>query len=359
GAEASPNSKKSANKNTDTRVSIGLNPETKISPNTDEGAEASPNANKSANKNARANTDTANVKAKEITPVYMPKSPNLNTSNTSENSNSKTGASPNADKNANTNIKTNTDSSSEIEISSNAGANINRDQKTAGRAMQEHTDFNVESNLIQKEICENFSKADWINPDFSVRQSIQHFTKKQMQNLLSINREFPSSQDKETEIRCFVKTAFSLNKILKITTGRWRKGAQAPLRASHKKILIEFIEHYFTAWIGYSMLLPVKSIPSEYIHFVVKEPYLLKNKLYKIVTKFDIMSFRSIKILWIVDSQSFPKELAFLDIIIDGISALYLLRDQMYYLFKQKNGNMDTIVSKLQNKMDNSSFADL
>ena len=238
-------------------------------------------------------------------------------------------------------------------------ADINIVQKTADRIIQELTDVNVGGNLIQKEGCEGFSKADWINQDLSIKQSIQHFTRKKMQNLLSINREFPSPQDKEDSVKCFVSTAFSLNNILEIVTDHWWQSAQVSLQAPYKKILIEFMKHYFSAWVGYGILLSIKSISSDHISFVVEEPHLLENGQYAVVTNFNIMNFYSAKILWTVDVRSFPKELAFLDISFKGVSSLYLLRKQMYYLFRKKNEKMDEIIFELQNKMDDSSFADL
>ena len=91
----------------------------------------------------------------------------------------------------------------------------------------------------------------------------------------------------------------------------------------------------------------------------MKEPRLLKSGKYAVITRVNIMSFYSAEILWIVDVQSFPEGLAFLDISFEGVSSLYLLERQMYYLFKKKKGNMDEIVFDLQNKMNDSSFADL
>ena len=261
--------------------------------------------------------------------------------------------------------------------SADTGAGVDIVQKTAYRATQELTDFNRGGHFIQKEICEGFSKADWTNQGLSIKQAVQHFTRKQMQNLLSINREFPSPQDKEDSVRCFVNTAFSLNSIFKTTTDYWWTGVQeplqapfqtplqallqvplqAPLQAPHKETLIGFIEHYFVAWVGYGLLSPIKSIPSDRIDFVVEEPRLLKNKQYAVVTNFNIMNFYSVEIIWTVDARSFPEELAFLDIFVEGVSILYLLRNQMHYLFQKKDGDMNEVVFDLQNKMDDSSFA--
>ena len=89
----------------------------------------------------------------------------------------------------------------------------------------------------------------------------------------------------------------------------------------------------------------------------MEEPRLLKNKQYAVVTNFNIMNFYSAEIVWTVDAQSFPEELAFLDIFVEGVSILYLLRNQMHYLFQKKNGDMNAVVFDLQNKMDDSSFA--
>lgn len=260
-------------------------------------------------------------------------------------------------------VNINDDSIAKVNPGADTGTDIDTGvdivQKTDDRALQEFTGFHVRDNLFQKEICEGFSKADWTNQDLSIKQSIQHFTGKQMENLLGINREFPSPKDKEDSIRCFVNTAFTLNNIFEITTDHWRESVQAPLQASHKETSIEFIEHYFVTWVGYGLLSPVKSIPSDRINFVVEEPRLLKNKQYRVATNFNIMNIHSTEIIWIVDAQSFPKELAFLDILVEGVSILYLLRNQMHYLFQKKHGDMSAVAFDLQNKMDDSSFADL
>ena len=225
-------------------------------------------------------------------------------------------------------------------LNADAGADTYVVQKTPDKAIQKLADFDVGDNLIQEEECGGFSKADWTDQGLSIEQSIQLFIRQQMQSLLSINREFPSPKDKEDSVRCFVNTAFSLNSIFKITTDRWWENVQVPLQAPHEEILIGFIEHYFVAWVGFGLLLPIKPISSDRISFVVKEPRLLKNGQYKVITKVNIMSFYSTEILWIVDVQSFPEGLAFLDIFFEGVSSLYLLERQMYYLFQRKKGNM-------------------
>ena len=248
------------------------------------------------------------------------------------------------------------------EINPDADSSLSADniaQKPADKAIQEQANFDVEDNLIQEEICEGFSKTDWINQGLSIKQSIQHFATKQMESLLGINKVFPSPQDKEDSIRCFVNTAFSLNNIFKIVTDHWWQNVQVSLQAPHKETLMGFIEHYFTAWIGYGLLLPIKSIPSGRIHFVMEEPHLLKDKQYKVVINFNVMNLYSAEIAWIVDAQSFPNELVFLDIFVEGVSILYLLRNQMDYLFQKRNGDMNEIVFDLQKKMDDSSFAHL
>ena len=237
-------------------------------------------------------------------------------------------------------------------------ADVNTVRKSVDRDNQELA-LNAEDDLIQKEKCEDFSKTDWTNQDLSIKQSVQNFTREQMENLLSINRDFPSPLDKEKSIRCFANTAFALNTIFKITTDHWWNDMQAPLQAPQKKILIEFIEHYFLAWIGYGLLLPVKSIPFDRIDFIVEEPRPSGDKQYKVVTNFTIMNSYSAEIAWIVDTQSFPKELAFLDIYVEEVSILYLLRKQMDYLFEKKGGNINEVVLRLQNKMDDSSFSSL
>ena len=244
-------------------------------------------------------------------------------------------------------------------LNADTGADTYVVQKPPDRAIQKLADFDVGDNLIQEEECGGFSKADWTDQGLSIEQSIQRFIRQQMQSLLSINRKFPSPKDKEDSVRCFVNTAFSLNSIFKITTDRWWENVQVPLQAPHEEILIGFIEHYFVAWVGFGLLLPIKPISSDRISFVVKEPRLLKNGQYKVITKVNIMSFYSTEILWIVDVQSFPEGLAFLDISFEGVSSLYLLERQMYYLFQRKKGNMDEIAFDLQNKMDDSSFVDL
>ena len=270
------------------------------------------------------------------------------------------------------------------------GAGINVVQETESKAIQKLVDFDVGGttdmgvvmgvkvatdvevaadvgvatdvgdHLIQKEECKGFSKADWINQDISIKQSIQDFTRKQMQNLLSINREFPSPQDKEDSVRCFVRTAFSLNNILRIATDHWWEGVQeVSFQTPHEETLMKFIEHYFLAWIGYGLLLQIKPVSSDRIDFVVEEPYLLGDTQYAVVTNFTIMNFYSAKIVWIVNVQSFPEGLSFLDISFEGVSSLYLLKNQMDYLFREKNGNMDEVAFRLQNKMDDSSFSNL
>ena len=248
------------------------------------------------------------------------------------------------------------------EINPDADSSLSADnitQKSADKTIQEQANFDVEDNLIQKEICEGFSKTDWINQGLSIKQSIQHFATKQMESLLGINKVFPFPQDKEDSIRCFVNTAFSLNNIFKIATDHWWQNVQMSLQAPHKETLMGFIEHYFTAWIGYGLLLPIKSIPSDRIHFVMEEPHLLKDKQYKVVINFNVMNLYSAEIAWIVAAQSFPNELVFLDIFVEGVSILYLLRNQMDYLFQKRNGDMNEIVFDLQKKMDDSSFAHL
>lgn len=231
-------------------------------------------------------------------------------------------------------------------------------QKTADRAIQELAGFNRGGHLVQEEVCEGFSKTDWVNHGLSIEQSVQHFARQQMQNLLIINREFPSPKDKENSVRCFVNTAFSVNNIFKITTDDWRQGIQqVSFQVPHRETLVEFVEHYFVAWVGYGLLSPVKSVPSDRIDFVVEEPRLLKNKRYAVVTTFNIMNFRSVDITWIIDAQSFPNELSFLDISLKGVSTLYLLKQQMQYLFQKKDGDMKEVIFVLQNKMDDSSFA--
>ena len=87
-----------------------------------------------------------------------------------------------------------------------ADEDINTAQNPADRTKL--ADFNVEGTLIQEETCEGFSKIDWTNQDLSIEQSIQQFIEEQIQNFLSMNREFPSPQDKEDSIRCFVNIAF-------------------------------------------------------------------------------------------------------------------------------------------------------
>ncbi len=259
-----------------------------------------------------------------------------------------------------TGVSTSGSSGSIREVITGADTDVETDivQKTADRAIQELAGFNRGGHLVQEEVCEGFSKTDWVNQGLSIEQSVQHFARQQMQNLLSINREFPSPKDKENSVRCFVNTAFSVNNIFKITTNNWRQGIQqVSFQAPHRETLVEFVEHYFVAWVGYGLLSPVKSIPSDRINFVVEEPRLLKNKRYAVVTTFNIMNFRSVDITWIIDAQSFPNELSFLDISLEGVSTLYLLKQQMQYLFQKKDGDMKEVIFVLQNKMDDSSFA--
>ena len=92
----------------------------------------------------------------------------------------------------------------------------------------------------------------------------------------------------------------------------------------------------------------------------MEEPRPLKNnKKYSVATVYNIMNYRSVKLVWTVDAQSFPEQLSFLDMSFEGISTLLVLIDQMNYLFRKKSGNMEEVSFFLQNKMDNSSFADL
>ena len=263
-------------------------------------------------------------------------------------------------------------------------------KKTGDKVIQELTDFSMTDHLP----CEGFSKPDWRNKELSIEQSIQYFTKQQMKNLLSINKEFPSTKDKENSIRCFVNTAFSLSNILGISTNGLWKDVKTPLQTSHKETLVEFMEHFFTAHIGYTFLRPIKPISSgstslvteesfftvhvEYIFpqpiksissgsisVIVKEPFFIKNNKYKVITKVDITVATAFKIrksyevTWIVDSQFFPNELFFLDTSIDGVSMLHLLRSQMAYLFQKKNRDLNEIALALQNFMDSKSLTDL
>lgn len=227
-------------------------------------------------------------------------------------------------------------------------------EKVTDRATQESVDFSLEDTLIQEETCEGFSKVNWTNQGLSIEQSIQHFIEEQIQNFLSINREFPSPQDKEDSIRCFVNIAFSLNNIFQIATNHeWK---QVPLQVPHKETLIGYIELFIIAHVGFILLPPIKSIPSDRISFVVGEPHLVKTHQYRVVINFNIMS-RSKKIIWIVDAQSFPKELALLDISVEGVSILHQLKSQISGLFRKENGDMNEIVLVLQDKINGDPFA--
>ena len=68
---------------------------------------------------------------------------------------------------------------------------------------------------------------------------------------------------------------------------------------------------------------------------------------------------RSKKIVWTVDAQSFPKELALLDISVEGVSILHQLKGQISGLFQRKKGNMNEIVIALQDIIDGDPFANL
>ncbi|MYE07793.1 MAG: hypothetical protein F4X95_03475, partial [Oligoflexia bacterium] len=221
---------------------------------------------------------------------------------------------------------TDADTNPDAEVGVNTGANgdanvsadVNIDSETGvneGINTVKQTDdngFYVKAPLTQREICPEFSQVHWTNPGLSIEQSVEHFTEQQIQNLLGINREFPSPKDKEASVRCFVKTAFSLNRILKIATGSWWEGGPVPLPVSHAETLIGFMEHYFVTWVGYGLLSRIKSISSDHIDYILEDLRLLKGGSYKVSTKFTIMRSYSAKIIWIVDAPSVSRELAFI-----------------------------------------------
>ena len=340
-----PSSDADTNPITETAPNLGADAATNPITETNPGAEVNVAAN--THREASIGVDIERLKLKEHYPVITQQvkihtDANLRTeTNSSE-------ASEGADAAA-----------TNVTASLSPGVDINRVRNKADRIIQEGMDFPVAGHLVQKEICGDFLKADWANQDLPVKQSVQHFTRQQMQSLLSINREFPSPQDKEVSVRCFVSTAFALNDILEMTTDYWWDDVQAPPQDPHRDILTGFIEHYFLSHVGFGFLSPIKPVPSDRIDFVVREPHLVKNEQYAVVTSFNIMNSHSFEITWTVDAQSFPEGLAFLDISVEGVSILYILRGQMAYLFQKENGNMEAIAAALQNKMDDSSFTSL
>ena len=354
------------NSQTETENTIAnIKPDTKTNQNTKHNSQTEtentianikPDTETNQNTKHNSQTETENT----IANIKPDTETNRNTKHNSQTETENTIANIKPDTETNRNTKHNSQTETENTIA-NIKPDTETNRNTKHNSQTETTNTIANINLETKISLSKDSRGDSIEiiQDFSVRKSIQHFTKKQMQNLLNIHTNFSSPQDREAEIRHFVKTAFSLNKILKIAISHWRLDEQTSLKASHKKILIEFIEHYLLSWIGYSMLLPVKSIPSHYIDYTVKEPYVSKDNLYRVITKFNIMNLHSTEILWTVNTKSFPSQLVFLNVIIDGVSALHLLRDQMYYLFKQKQGNIDKIIFELQNKMNHSSFSNL